>query len=201
MIVSIGMTAESHRKIARDSRLADQVDVVMGKAMNTAAFAGAEDVRRQLVMGQLDIDIRNPASGLGASVFGWMLDDQAPVGAIGVPSNSPAAAYARILNDGGTIYPKNARALAVPVSDEAKRFSSPRDMDNLTMIPRKGKPPLLVEKLSARGRRRANWIIHWVLVGSVTIAPRRWLSRGVEAARGLIAGSMSFSMNEYVNAW
>lgn len=201
MIVTLELTSQSRRKIDRDVKLAGRSGEVFSRSMQSAVYAGAEDIRKQLVMGELGLTMRNPGSGMAASMFGWILDEKAPLGAVGIPSNSPAAAYANILEHGGTIYPKNAKALAVPVSDKAKRYSSPRDMDNLSLIPRKGKPALLVEKLSSRGRRRAHWIIHWVLVGSVTIAPRRWLSRGAEAAKDTMSGAFRATVMEMVNEW
>ena len=60
-----------------------------------------------------------------------------------------ALEYAAKVNEGGMIYPSQTKALAVPVGDKAKRYGLwPRDVDPnrelLQLIPRKGKPPLLI---------------------------------------------------------
>lgn len=193
MIVTLEIPAETRQRIERDRKRlgAANVKAAMAKALNAAVATGADEIRQQLLMGELGLTMQNPGSGLAASLMGWMLDESAPLAALGVPGNSPAAAYARIHEYGGTITPKRARALAVPVSEEAKQYTSPRDMANLTLIPRKKKPPLLVEMLTARGGRRAQWRVHWVLLASVTITGQHWLSRGADAARDAMASAFS----------
>lgn len=70
---------------------------------------------------------------------------------------------------GGTITPKRAGALSIPLSPEAYKVGRaslfPRP---LTMVSRKGKPPLLVET-GVIGKSRA-WKLHYVLLKSVTHA-------------------------------
>ncbi len=201
MIVTMNIPAETHRKIARDKRLAGRAGEALAASMETAVAVGADGVIERLILGELGLKMQNPASGLAASVAGWMTDPSAPAGAIGVRSNSPAAAYARILETGGTIKPKNGKALAIPVSDEAKRYTSPRDMQGLDLIPRKGKPPLLVRKLAARGARRAQWVIHWVLVKSVTIRAYHWLTKGVKAEAPEMRNAFASRLGEYLRKW
>jgi hypothetical protein len=106
-----------------------------------------------------------------------MIDQALALGAIGVPANVPASRYAAALESGAVIRPVKAAALAIPVSDEARRFDSPRDQAGLTLIKRPGKPALL-----AQIRARGSMIVHWVLAASVTIRPRYWLSFGVRFA-------------------
>ena len=130
-----------------------------------------------------------------------MVNRDMPEGAIGVLGDSPSARYARILEEGGDIYPVRARLLAIPVSDEARKHTSPRDMPNLTLIPRRGKPPLLVQILGARGSRRAQWRIHWVLVPHVRIEPRWWLTKGAKRARGEMVGAYQGVANRYARQW
>ena len=201
MIVTMTLPAATKRKIARDEKLAKAMPQTFARGMETAVNLGAEDIVRQLITGELDINIQNPATGLASSVFGWMLDAAAPRGAIGVPGNSPAAAYARIQQEGGDIFPRNAKALSIPISDAAKRVTSPRDMANLTFIPREGKPPLLVEMLAARGARKAQWVIHWVLLRKVTIKATHWLTRGVQAALGVMVAGFRDEVMEDIRKW
>jgi len=200
MIVSLEIPASTRRQIARDQRAAARASEVFGQALLAGAVVGAERIREQLVMGELGLTMRHPASGLAASLMGWMVDAQKPEAAIGVPANSPAAKYAGILERGGTIVPKNARALAIPVSEEAKQYSSPRDMPDLTLIPRKGKPPLLVRELMRRGDVRG-FELHWVLVSSVTIESRHWLTKGAEAATPDIADAAGDVIHEWIGEW
>ncbi|MHC4406547.1 MAG: hypothetical protein ACYTG0_43535 [Planctomycetota bacterium] len=79
--------------------------------------------------------------------------------------------YGLALELGATIRPKKAKALAVPVSKEAKRHGfGPRSFPKeLTMVPREGKPPLLVEE----GKRMFK--IHYVLLKVVHLKARPFL--------------------------
>ncbi len=177
MIITLEMPPESLELIARHARKPDELQDVMADAVGEAVVAGAEGMREGLQRDGYGLTMRHPASGLAASLSGWMLDRQ--TGAIGVPANTPAAKYAQILNDGGTIYPRNAKALAVPISEEARRHSSPRDMPDLTYIARKSGPPLLVRQLTRRGNVRG-FELHWVLLASVTIPAFHWFEKAVE---------------------
>ncbi len=187
MIVTIEIPAASQRRIDRDVKKAAGLKKAMADAMNAAVAVGADVVVEGLMTGKYGLTMQHPASGLAASTRGWMLDWSGPTGALGVPANSPAAAYADILNRGGTITPTKARALAVPVSEEAKQHSSPRDMADLTMISRPGKPGLLVRLLA----KDAGFELHWVLVASVTIPAFRWLTQGARDATGDMSGTFS----------
>jgi len=179
MVVTVRLSDSARRIIRRDARRASRIGALLLDGLRAAAAQGAEGVRERLGAGELGLTMRHPASGLAASVTSEITDPAEPRAAVGVPADSPAARYARMLAVGGTITPVRARALAVPISEEAKRYSSPRDMPDLELIPRKGKPSLLVEKLQARGGRREQWRIHWVLVASVTIQATDWLARGL----------------------
>jgi hypothetical protein len=178
LIVTVEITAESLETIRRTAELAERVFPAAGAALVMAADTGAQSITAAAITESLGFQVHKGGAGLAGSVFGWMLDASIPLVAVGVPSNTPAVVYARMVNDGGTITPTKAKALAVPISDAAKRekITSPRDMAGLVMIKRKGKPPLLVEQLKSR------WIIHWVLVASVTIRPTHWFDAGVEQA-------------------
>lgn len=196
MIVTLEIPPESKAVIARHGKLAGQVQGAIADGLETAAAAGAEDISEQLSRGELGLRMQDPAEGLASSVNGWMIDRSIPLAAVGVRGNSPAAVYAGVLETGKTIPAKPGHALAIPISEEAKKYSSPRDMPGLELIPRKGKPPLLVRQLTKRGSLRG-FELHWVLVPSVTIAPRHWLSRGVDNALGVMVGSLQGVLDEY----
>jgi len=199
MMIALEIPAETRAKIDRDAGLANRFREVVAEGLSQAIATGAERVMEQMRKGELGLQ---PGSNtLADSVTSKMLDRAVPVGAIGVFADSPAATYAGIHERGGVITPRNARALAVPVSPEARKFTSPRDMPNLTLIPRKGKPALLVEKLSSRGSRQEQWRIHWVLLASVTIEATHWLSRGVEAARADMVGVVVEKLDGFIGTW
>jgi len=200
VIVTCEITPESDAAIGAHGRAAAGAHAAMADGLETAVVVGAESVTEQLVMGQLGLTMQNQASGLAASMAGWMIDRRGLVAALGIPPDSPAAHYARMLNDGGVILPRRAKALAIPVSQEAKRHESPRDMDGLEMIPRKDKPPLLVRKLTKRGDF-TGMQVHWILVASVTIPAFHWLDNGAENAVGDMVDAFVDVLEEWMGKW
>jgi len=200
MIVSLELTQKSKAAIARHAGAAGEARKAFLDALGAAVVTGGEEVRESLALGRLGLRMRHPGSGLAASVMGWLIDPESLVGAIGVPSNSPAARYAAIHEFGGTITPKSAKALAVPISAEAREVASPRDMTGLTLMPRKGKPPLLV-RLIGGGRKKERVEVHWVLLPKVEIQATHWLSEGVRRATKAIARAAQSVVNEYVRRW
>ena len=196
MIVTLEIPAETKALIRRHGAAAREAPAAFARGLLAAAGAGAESVREDLVRGTLGLTMRNPGSGLAASLFGWMIDDSVPLAALGVPSDSPAARYAGILERGGTIRPRTGRALAIPVSEEARRCTSPRQMTGLWMLKRPGRPPLLVRS-GARGALE----VHWVLKTSVTIRGRRWMEAGVEGARDTMLAAFGGTVRDYLASW
>jgi len=196
MVVTIDISPETRRTIARHRALAGRAPDAMADGVHSAARAGAEDVARQLNMGELDIRSQYQGAGLGSSVSGWMIDRSAPLAALGVRRGTPGHPYAAIHEHGGVIRAKPGGALSVPLTDKARQYSSPRDMENLTFIKRKGKPPLLAEV-----RKRGTMIAHWVLLAQVTIPASNWLSEGARAAAQIMADAFEDRMDEYANEW
>ena len=195
MIVSVEISAETRRRIADDVRAAEAFGNTLADALDAGAVLGAEEVVEHLMLGDLGLTMRNPGQGgLASAVRGWTIDRDEPLAAIGVRSNHPAAAYAAIHEHGGTITPTNARALAVPVSEEAKLLSSPREQPDLVMIKRPGRPPLLARPLGD-----GEIEVHWVLLQSVTIEATHWLSNGVEMARDTIADAAQGVLNAWAD--
>lgn len=110
--------------------------------------------------------------------------------------------YASTHQEGATITPKNAKNLAIPLTKEAARAGSPRNWAEgavapakgkqgkvkggelterrsmLQLIPRPGRPSLLVEMLAAKGNKGERWIAHYLLLKSVTIPARPFLGMG-----------------------
>lgn len=73
--------------------------------------------------------------------------------------------------NGGVVRAKEAGALSIPLTPEAKRVGYARHFPRpLTMINRPNKPPLLVEIKRWTGRNAA-WVIHYVLTKSVYHRP------------------------------
>jgi hypothetical protein len=182
MIVQLEYSEEAKRRIAADAQLAELLPRACSAGLMSAATVGAAEISQSLQQGKLGLVPRRGGRGLVGSVDGWADASDPYLAWLGVPANSPAAAYAKILQRGGTITPKNAKALAVPISAEAKRHTSPRDMADLFMLSRPGKPPLLVRSLKRRGVEKG-LEVHWVLLSSVTLRAYYWLTRGMEDAR------------------
>lgn len=200
MIISLQISNDSRRAVAGHADAVRAVDRIIAESIFTAATAGTEDVRRQLMTGQLGLTMRNPASGMAASVMTWWLNEQEGVAAVGVPDDTPAAGYSRIQSEGGTIRPKAGRALAIPISHQAKQYSSPRQMANLVLIKRHGRPPLLVEEvINKRSGNMTRMIPHWVLVPSVFIKATHWLERGMLAAVQLMTDAAQSRADELLS--
>lgn len=92
--------------------------------------------------------------------------------------------YGRWLEYGFVATPKAAKAMPVPLNREARRMLARLSIDgegtraslktaNLTYVPRKGKPPLLV-KITGRGRSQ-RFTPMFVLLKVVRVAPRPWV--------------------------
>lgn len=75
--------------------------------------------------------------------------------------------YAQIHQYGGTIVPVNAKALAVPLTSEAKRSGGPRRMGDLHMVWPNGKPSGTLRDSSGKAQ--------FALVKSITIPARPFL--------------------------
>jgi len=92
MYLTIKLTDEAKRRIAKDGRLADRFGRTVAGALEGAAAVGAEEIRQALYLGELGL---NPSSaeGLAGSVSSWMLQRAGagrPVAAIGVAANTRA---------------------------------------------------------------------------------------------------------------
>lgn len=207
MIVSINIPAETRRKIGRDSQLAAKAEAMFARAVLAGAETGAERTSELLQRNELPVKNRHGGMGLAGSIIAKPLGGVGRRAGFGVFADAPASRYAAILERGGVIRPKTARALAVPISDEARGHTSPRDMDNLVMIKRPGsegvagKPSLLVEKLSSRGGRRAQWRIHWVLVKSVTMPAFAWLTAAADMVGGDVRDSVKGEIRKFTRQW
>jgi hypothetical protein len=93
--------------------------------------------------------------------------------------------YARMRDQGGTILPVKAKALAIPLSDEAKRLSSPREQEGrLRLVPLNGR--LFLVERSPKGQGRAFQRsdlrhFHWMLVPKVQQKGNAYVSKTVLA--------------------
>lgn len=109
--------------------------------------------------------------------------------------------YAPVMEYGATIRAKSGRAIPVPVSMTARRIleSSKGGLRNsgvpMTMIKRRGKPPLLVRHIVSKGknasRLRGSEIL-FVLKKSVTIKPRPFMAPAERSATLYAAAVAAF---------
>lgn len=114
------------------------------------------------------------AASLSASVTGG--------GDVLLRARAPGA---KLMQTGGTITPKNAHALAIPVTAEARRYASPRDFPRTLFVLRKkgsGRPGVLAERVSGGAVA-----VHYVLVKSVTVPARPYLGLTPEAVDSIRA--------------
>lgn len=109
----------------------------------------------------------------------------------------PSLAYAAMQEYGGTILPKNAKALALPVNDAltpagVARYPSPRNYPSpLRFVPWKGAKAIgaLYDADQLR-RAKQNWAAVrplWILMSSVDMPGKHYLMLGMREALPLIA--------------
>jgi phage gpG-like protein len=94
--------------------------------------------------------------------------------------------YAAIHEFGGTIVPDKAKALAVPVSPEAKKLSmlgkGPRDIPGLVMIAHEGRTPILA---LVNPDKTLN--VMYALLNKVTIGAKPYLRPALQSEKNIIA--------------
>ena len=120
-------------------------------------------------------NLNRSGTSTGALARSWeatILEDQSGVlvGA-GAFSDLP---YAFIHETGGVIRPKRAKALAVPLTPEARKAGSPRNMPNLSFMPRGKFPPLLIDYQGFK--------THFVLPKKVFIPGTGYITEAAEKA-------------------
>jgi len=202
MIVTLEIPAESKAMIEAHGRASQGCQDALWQALGAAASRGADSIAEQVIMGETVLTPRHGGAGLAGSIMAWPLDRSALLFAVGIPANAPAAVYAGALERGSTIFAKGGKSLAVPLTAEAREFDSPRDMPGLTLIPRKGRPPLLVRVVKQGRGGRAQIDPQWVLVKSVSLRRMTgWFSRAARAAFGVMAETFQGVVGEWMDKW
>jgi hypothetical protein len=203
VIVTLEIPPESQEVIRRHGELSQDCQDALWEALGQASIRGAEEIGEAVLFAETVLTPRHGGAGLAGSILAWPLDRAALLYAVGISADSDAAVYAGALERGATIYPRTAKALAVPLTAEARLCESPRDMPGLTLIPRKGRPPLLVRTTKGGPRSGGGTFVpQWVLVPSVSL--RRyagWFTRAALAAREAIQDEFAARLAEYVARW
>lgn len=157
-------------------RVRDDVVKAAGEAMNQLA----EDM---LAQAQANIPSKSGRLAESGTTEQLVLEGSELVKRWGFNSK-----YARMRDQGGTILPVNGRALSIPLSTEAKRLASPREMgDRLKLVPLNGKLFLVEKEPKGQGRRfvRGDFKnFHWQLVPKVVQGGSGFVSKVVEARKG-----------------
>ncbi len=161
--------------------------MAVAKAMPEAIKKGMMDAAFELE-GEIREEIQRtfPTAKTGElmnSYHAQWVTDSGPQITTGVYSD---LVYARIQNEGGTIYPRTVKNLAIPISPKAKmtigKWPRHYPKDFLTLIQKKGKAPVLVH-LSKNGKIED---VYFVLAKSSTIPKaspkRKHLERGADKA-------------------
>ncbi|HOD79955.1 MAG: hypothetical protein BWX88_02760 [Planctomycetes bacterium ADurb.Bin126] len=200
MIVAFEVDAKSKADQRQIAAVGESFVDACAIGLEAAVTLGAELIREKLQKHELGVKTSGGSAGLTASVFGWMIDPLAPMAALGVPSNAPAAAYAAMLNfgsaglPGGRVWPVRAKMLSIPLTEEADQYTSPRDMKNLQIVRAGGR--LLLAEVHPDGSITA----HWVLVPWVVKKPTRWFDRGVDLAIDDMVREFADAVSEASNA-
>jgi len=191
MIVYLEISAASRRAFDSHKRLAGRFAEIADAALEAAAAAGADRIGELLLTNQLQLKTRRGGMGIAGAVTSWRLGQMHC--AIGVPAESPAHAYAGIQAAGGTIRARPGKALAIPVNEQARQYTSPRDVPvELTLIQRKGRPPLLAQVLAD------HLVIWYVLKKSVTLRATHWLSDGIQQSLPVMRMAFQARLDEKV---
>lgn len=112
-------------------------------------------------------------------------DDMGVIGVWGVHD----VKYALIHELGGTIEPKNAKFLAIPVTETAGKKGSPRNMPNLKYAQSEKGQPLLVDATTG--------MVHYVLRKHVTIPARPYLRPAADVKYPELAGNIRKAWDKY----
>lgn len=99
------------------------------------------------------------------------------------------AEYATVHEYGGTIRPKHAKSLAIPVSATAKKVKGPRDFPGKLFLVKTDDKVYL---MGAKGK------IHYILVKSVTIPARPYLRPAVDEHRGEIEQAFASGVRQVI---
>jgi phage gpG-like protein len=86
----------------------------------------------------------------------------------------PTEIYMKIHEFGGIIRPRIAKALAIPLTERARKSGGPREFDNLTLLSPTGKNPVLMDPAGE---------VHFVLVRSVRIPKRPVMRPALQRAK------------------
>jgi hypothetical protein len=154
--------------------IAKAIDPTMAKAaLKAASYAGAE-IGRQVIK-----DFPRGVGALARSFLPATMIETAP-GSVSAGALSRLV-YAGIQDEGGTIRPKTAQMLAVPVSKKAKKLW-PRDWPAKGLVCIKSKKGNLL-LIDARMAKRKKIVVHYVLKDSVKITGSGYLDTASDAIR------------------
>jgi hypothetical protein len=160
------------------SRRIDAMTASMHKALLEDLTAAAEYTQGELMETVRDLLNKRPTGALSRS---WKITYGQRGGGIAAMILSDIV-YAGIQDTGGTVYPRNGRALAIPLTQKA-RNRWPRDWarGDLHLIKSKSGAMLLVS-VSGRGAR-AHMEPQYKLVSSVTIRETHYTRTAAEQSR------------------
>lgn len=198
---TLQLAPESEAMILRHARAADDAPLALWEALQAAGNAGKDYVAKQVSLGNTGLTPRSGAQGLAGQIDSWPIDRASLIVAVGVPANYPAALYAGIQDRGGLITAKSGKNLAIPLTPEARASGGPRNMDGLTLLPRPGRPSLLVRQLKRAGKGGRTFVPEWVLVPSVRIRATGWFSRTVREGFQAMAEGFEAVWSKYLRRW
>lgn len=181
--VTKGMRTEFVRRVSKSAVMLQRqiVKNISTSSRNAGPSRAGEFPRTNTGALRKSIFVRKSSNGLSAVV-------------------GTTSKVAFVMEFGAIIRPQRAKALAIPISRQAKKHNdaggSARNFPKkLVFIRRKGKPPLLVEVTGKKGRElRKKWTIHYVLPATARIAPRPFMLPTLNQMRDEILGILSAPM-------
>ncbi len=148
----------------------------MVDAIERASLLVEREVKQKQLSGRrgtrtgLDVDTGQLRASFSSSVF---VVGERVVGIVGSPS-----VYSRIHESGGEIRPKAAKALAIPLTPEAK-INKPRQMGDLFVWQNQDTGKAFL----ARSEEGGGLTLHYFLTGGVTIPARKYLTKAQQAVK------------------
>ena len=202
MKVEIKLTERAKRTIAGHEKLGGRIANALKEALqrsltDTHRFIAEEELTGQVLetrTGQLKKAIKTTDAEWKGDIV---------EGKIGI-AEGPAERYAGILEEGGTIYPKRGKYLAIPLPAARTRRGvikgkyNVSNLRELNMFLFKSKAGNLILAMKKKLKTKTNIIPLFVLKRSVTIQPHKYMERGAERLRRTLTAEIEKEVNRVV---
>ena len=182
MHVKLTFSDEARAMIQRHKTLGERIARAAARAVIDTAIAIRGYISEDLLSGEV-LNVRT--GSLRKSIDHEIVTDPDRITGEVVVREGPASKYAGIQEEGGTIVPKNAKALAVPlpaaltargVLKGKYNAANLRELDLVLIKNKKSGKALLAEVVEGRRKNRLRYL--FVLKPSVTIEGQHYMAKG-----------------------